>query len=86
MFPMISRSAGRISSAPTTGDDLSRTRWLLNTIGMAQTIPDLQAARGVTDEAQARRQRKPPAVSSLVAVERAVRRRGAERRPDRGVG
>jgi len=68
------------------GEDLRRARWLLNTIAMARTIPDLEAARGVTDEAYARRHRKPPAASSLVAVEPAVRRRGAERRPDRGVG
>jgi class 3 adenylate cyclase len=68
------------------GKELRRAQWLLDTVGLARRIPDLQAARGVTESAHARRNPKPPAASSLVALAPAIRRRGSENRPDRGVG
>ncbi|MHB8243102.1 MAG: nucleotidyl cyclase domain-containing protein [Solirubrobacteraceae bacterium] len=68
------------------GQELKRSQWLLDTSGMARSIPDLRAARGVTERAHASRNPKPPPASSLVTLEPAIRRRGSDKRTDRGVG
>jgi class 3 adenylate cyclase len=66
--------------------ELSRTKWLLDTSGMAQTIPDLQVARSVTTSAHARRSAKLPSASSLVTLQPATRRHGSGKNADHGVG
>jgi class 3 adenylate cyclase len=68
------------------GEALSRAQWLLDTAGMAGTIPDLRAARSVTESAYLRRRPAPPSASSLVAAEPAIRRRGSHTRRDSGIG